>query len=168
MAPHSSTLAWKIPWTEESGRLQSMGSQRVGHDWATSLSLSLSECESWTRGAEELMFLNCGAGGDSWESLGQQRDQTSQSWGKSVLNIHWKDWWWSWSPNTLATWCESWIIRKDPDAGKDWKLEEKGMTEHEMIGWHHWPNGPPSLGDGEGQGSLVCSSSWGRKELDMT
>ena len=40
MAPHSSTLAWKIPWTEEPGRLQSMGSQRVGHDWATSLSLS--------------------------------------------------------------------------------------------------------------------------------
>ena len=42
MAPHSSTLAWKIPWTEEPGRLQSMGSQRVGYDWATSLSLSLS------------------------------------------------------------------------------------------------------------------------------
>ena len=42
MATHSSTLAWKIPWTEEPGRLQSMGSQRVGHDWATSLSLSLS------------------------------------------------------------------------------------------------------------------------------
>ena len=42
MAPHSSTLVWKIPWAEEPGRLQSMGSQRVGHDWATSLSLSLS------------------------------------------------------------------------------------------------------------------------------
>ena len=40
MAPHSSTLAWKIPWTEEPGRLQSMGLHRVGHDWATSLSLS--------------------------------------------------------------------------------------------------------------------------------
>ena len=39
MAPHSSTLAWKIPWMEEPGRLQSMGSQRLGHDWATSLSL---------------------------------------------------------------------------------------------------------------------------------
>ena len=42
MAPHSNTLAWKIPWTEEPGRLQSMGSQRVGHDWATSLSLLVS------------------------------------------------------------------------------------------------------------------------------
>ena len=40
MAPHSSTLAWTIPWTEEPGRLQSMGLQIVGHDWATSLSLS--------------------------------------------------------------------------------------------------------------------------------
>ena len=39
MAPHSSTLAWKIPWMEEPGRLQSMGSRRVGHDWVTSLSL---------------------------------------------------------------------------------------------------------------------------------
>ena len=43
MAAHSSTLAWKIPWTEEPGRLQSMGSLRVGHDWATSLSLSLTQ-----------------------------------------------------------------------------------------------------------------------------
>ena len=46
MAPHSSTLAWKIPWMEDPGRLQSMGSQRVGHDRATSLSLSLYEVAS--------------------------------------------------------------------------------------------------------------------------
>ena len=45
MAPHSSTLAWKIPWTEEPGILQSMGLQRFGHDWATSLSLSLLTCK---------------------------------------------------------------------------------------------------------------------------
>ena len=47
MAPHSSTVAWKIPWTEEPGRLQSMGLQRVGHDWATSLSLFT--CMHWRR-----------------------------------------------------------------------------------------------------------------------
>ena len=47
------------------------------------------------------MLLNCGVGEDSWESLGLQ-DQTNQSWRKSVLNIHWKDWCWSWSSNTLA------------------------------------------------------------------
>ena len=56
--------------------------------------------------AEELMLLNCGVGEDSWESLGLQGDQTSQSQRKSILNIHWKDWCWSWNSNTLATSCE--------------------------------------------------------------
>ena len=117
MATHSGVLAWKIPWTEETGRLQSMGSQRIGHDWATSPYLLLGRkavtnlgrilksrdmtlltkvclvkamvfpvvrygCESWTikrLSAKELMFLNWGIGEDSWESLGQQGDPTSQS-----------------------------------------------------------------------------------------
>ena len=52
------------------------------------------------------MPLNCSVGEDSWESLGWQRDQTSQSKMKSVLNIHWRDCCWGWSANTLATWCE--------------------------------------------------------------
>ena len=58
---------------------------------------------------------------------------------KSVLNICWRNWCWSWSWNTnaLATWC----IRKDPDAGKDWRQEEKGATEDEKVGWHHWLEG---------------------------
>ena len=47
------------------------------------------------------MLLNCGVGEDSWESLGLQGDSTSQSWRKWVLNIHWKDWYWRWSSNTL-------------------------------------------------------------------
>ena len=58
--------------------------------------------------------LNCGAGEDSWESLGQQREQTSQSLRKSTLNIHWKDWCLSWSSNTLATWCEEPTLWKRP------------------------------------------------------
>ena len=61
-------------------------------------------------------------------------------------------------------------IRKDLDAGKDWRQEEKGMTKDEMIGWHHQLNGhefEQALGD-EGQGSLECRSPWGRKELDVT
>ena len=49
------------------------------------------------------MLSNCGAGEDSWDSLGQLGGQTSQFYGKSTLNIHWKEWWWRWSPNTLAT-----------------------------------------------------------------
>ena len=83
----------------------------------------------------------------------------------SVLNIHWKKWCWSWNSNTLATWCE------DPDSGKDWRQEEKGMTEDEMVGWHHWLNGhefEQALGVGEGQRSLACCSLWGQKELDTT
>ena len=66
---------------------------------------------------------------------------------------------------------KNWLIGKDPDAGKDWRQEEKGMTEDEMIGWHHQLNGhifEPTPGDGEGQGSLACCSQWGCKELDMT
>ena len=51
------------------------------------------------------MLLNCGVGEGSWESLGQQGDQASQSKRKSVLNIHWKDWYWSWNSNTLETRC---------------------------------------------------------------
>ena len=62
-------------------------------------------------------------------------------------------------------------IRKDPDAGKDWRQEEKGMTEDEMVGWHHWLNRHEfelAPGDGERQGSLVCCHPWGHKESDMT
>ena len=61
------------------------------------------------------------------------------------------------------------FIRKDPDAGKDWKQEEKGATDEEMVGWHHWLNRhefEQTPGDSEGQGGLVCCSSWGLKESD--
>ena len=65
---------------------------------------------------------------------------------------------------------KSWLIRKVPDVGKDWR-QEKGMTEDNMVGWHHQLNGhefEQALGDGEGQGSLACCSPWGRKQSDMT
>ena len=59
-------------------------------------------------------------------------------------------------------------IKKDPDAGKDWR-QEKGTTEDEMVGWHHRFKGhKQTLGDGEGQGGLVCCRPWGCKESDMT
>ena len=66
---------------------------------------------------------------------------------------------------------KSWLIWEDPDARKDWGQEEKGMTEDEMVGWHNWLDGhgfgwTPGVGDG--QGGLVCCSSWGHKESDMT
>ena len=66
---------------------------------------------------------------------------------------------------------KGWLISKDPDAGKDWRQEEKEMTEDEMVVLHHWLNGhefEQAPGDGDGQGSLMCYSPWGHKELDMT
>ena len=66
---------------------------------------------------------------------------------------------------------KNWLIGKDPDAGKDWRQEEKGTTEGEMVGWHHQLNGHESeqaLGVGDGQGNLACCSPWGHKELDVT
>ena len=66
---------------------------------------------------------------------------------------------------------KSWLIGRDSDAGRDWGQEEKGITEDEMAGWHHRLNGHEfgwTLGVGDGQGGLVCCSSWGRKESDTT
>ena len=63
------------------------------------------------------------------------------------------------------------LIWKDPDAGKDWRQEEKGMTEDKVVWWHHWLSGRESEwtpGVGDGQGGLVCCSTWGHKESDAT
>ena len=75
------------------------------------------------------------------------------------------------APIFLPPDANSWLIGKDPDAGKDWGQEEKGATEDEMVGWHHQLNGhefEQSSGDDEGYGSLVCYSPLRRKELDKT
>ena len=75
---------------------------------------------------------------------------------------------------TLILWApdlKSRFTGKDPDAGKDWRQEEKGTTEDEIVGWHHWLYGhelEQSPGVDNGQGSQACCSPWGRKESDMT
>ena len=64
---------------------------------------------------------------------------------------------------------KDWVIGKDPDAGKDWRQEEKGTAGDEMVGCHHWLNGhefEQTPGGNEGQGSLVCCNPWGRRESD--
>ena len=100
-------------------------------------------CESWTLkklSTKELMLLNCGVGGDSWESLGLQGDPTihpkgNQSWifiGRTDAEAE--------TPILWPPDAKNWLIWKDPDAGKDWRQEEKGTTEDEMVGWNHQLN----------------------------
>ena len=75
------------------------------------------------------------------------------------------------TPILLPPHAKSWLIGKDPDAGKDWGQEEKGTTEDEMVGWHHRLNGHGfgwTLGVVDGQGGLACCGSWGCKELNRT
>ena len=121
--------------------------------------------------AEELMLSNSGAGEDSWESLGQQGDQTvntkgNQPWiftGRTDAEAE--------APVPWPSDAKSQLTGKGLNAGKDWRQEEKGATEDEMVGWHHWLNGhefEQTLANGEGQGSLVHCSPWGHKESDMT
>ena len=75
------------------------------------------------------------------------------------------------APILWPTDVKNWLIGKDPDAGKDWRQEEKRMTEDEMVGWYHWLNGhefEQALGAGDEQESLACCSPWSCKESDMT
>ena len=76
-----------------------------------------------------------------------------------------------WSNQAITPDAKHSLTGKDPDAGKDWGQEAKGSTEDKMVGWHHQLNGhefEQTLGDNEAQGSLVCYSPWGCKDLDMT
>ena len=113
--------------------------------------------------AEELMLLKCGVWEDSWESLGLQGDQSWVFIGRTDVETETPI---LWPPDVKC-----WLIGKDPNAGKDWRQEEKGTTEDEMVGWHHRLNEHEfdwTPGVGDGHGGLGCCGSWGRKESDMT
>ena len=84
------------------------------------------------------MLLNYGVGEDSWEPVGLQGDQTSPSLRKSVLNIHWKDWCWSWNSNPLATWCEELTHWKRPWCWERLKVGGEGDNR----GWDGWMASP--------------------------
>ena len=120
---------------------------------------------------EELMLLNCGVGEDSWHFLNSKEIQPvhpkgNQSWvffgrtdAKAETPI-------LWPPDA-----KNWLISIDPDAGKDWRWEEQGTTEDEMVGWGNWLDEQEfekTPGVGDGQESLTCCSPWGHKESDMT
>ena len=104
------------------------------------------------------MLLNCDAG----ESLGLQGDQPWLFIGRTDVEAETPI---LWPPDP-----KSWLIGKDPDPGKDWRQEEKGTAEEEMVGYYqfHGHEFEQALGDGEGQGSLAGCSPRGRKELDTT
>ena len=99
---------------------------------------------------------------------------------KEIQPVHSKDQSWVFigrtdveaeTPILWPPYVKNWLIGKDPDAGKNWRREEKGVTENEMAGWHHQLNGHEfglTLGVGDGQRGLVYCGSWGRKESDTT
>ena len=120
---------------------------------------------------KELILLNCGVGEDSCESIGLQEIQPVHPKGElSWVFIGRTDA----EAETPILWpphVKSWLIGKDPDAGRDWGQEEKGTTEDEMVGRHHRLNGHEfgwTLGVGDGKGGLVCCYSWGCQESDTT
>ena len=216
-------------WTGRPGVLRFMGSQRVGHNWATELnwtelkitadrdcsheikrhlllarkvmtnldnilksrditmptkvslvkaivisvvmygceSRTMKKAERWRIDAFELWcwrrLLRVPWTAKEIQPVHSKGDQPWDSFGrndaKAETPIHWP-------PHV-----KSWLIGKDSDAGRDWGQEEKGTTEDEMAGWHHWLDGRESewiLGVGDGQRGLACCDSWGRKELDTT
>ena len=131
-------------------------------------------CESRTvKKAEHwrMMLLNCSVGEDSESPLDCKEIQPVHSEGDQPWNFFGRN---DAKVETPVLWpphAKSWLIGKDSDAGRDWGQEEKGMTEDEMAGWHHWLNEHESEwtpGVGDGQGGLACCDSWGRKESDTT
>ena len=178
MAPHSSTPAWNIPWTEGPGGLQSMGSLRVGHDWSDLAAAAPSKksydkprlhitkqrhyfankdpsSESYGFSSSRVWMweLDCKEGWapKNWCFLTVVLEKTLESPlnCKEVQPVHPKGnqpWIFNGraEAETPVLWppdAKSQLIGKDPHAGKDWRWEEKRMTEEEMVGWHHRLNG---------------------------
>ena len=120
---------------------------------------------------KELMLLNCGIGEDFESPLDCKEIQPVHSKGDHSWVFFGRN---DAKAETTVRWpphVKSWLIGKDSDAGRDWGQEEKGTTEDEMAGWHHWLDRHEfewTPGVGDGQGGLVCCISWGHKESDTT
>ena len=168
MATHSSVLAWRIPGTGEPGGLPSMGSHRVGHDWsdlaaavAAAAVAAAARHAFWTVVLEKTLAspLDC-------KKIQPVHPKGDQSWvfiGRTDAEAE--------TPIFWPLNAKSWLIGKDPDAGRDWGPEEKGTTEDEMAGWHHRLDAHEfgwTPGVADGQGGLACCDSWSRKASDTT
>ena len=163
MATHSSILAWRIPWAEEPGGLWSIGSQRHRHDWSN-LAHTYASFANKGPSSESYGF----SSGHVWMwELDSKESWAVKNWcfwtvilektlespldSKEIQPVHLKgDQSWVFIGRTDAEaetpilWppdAKSQLIGKDPDAGKDWGQEEKGMAEDEVVRWHHWLNG---------------------------
>ena len=107
------------------------------------------------------MLLNCGAEEASWESLGLQGDQTSQSWKKSNLNIHWRDWCWRWSSN-FCTWCKELTHWKRSESWERLRAEEEGdqgWDKHHQLNGHEFEQARGDSGRTGGPGVLLSTGS---------
>ena len=189
MAAHFSVLAWRLPGTGEPGGLPSMGSHRVGHDW--------SDLAAAATAAVKTMVFPAVVYGCERTPLNYKESWVPKNWCfwtvvlektlespldcKEIQPVHPKgdqSWVFFWRTDAKAEtpilWppdVKNWLIGKDPDARKDWRQEEKGTTEDEVAGRHHWLDGlhfEQAPGVGDGQGSLACWSTWGCKESDTT
>ena len=129
-------------------------------------SWTIKKAECWKIDAFELVLEKTLESPLDWKEIQPVHPKRDQSWvfiGRTDVEAE--------TPILWPSDVKNWLIWKDPDPGKDWRREEKGTTEDEMVGWHHWLNGHGfgwTLGVGDGQGGLVCCNSWGRKELDTT
>ena len=85
------------------------------------------------------MLLNCGVGEDSWESIGLQSNQSVHPTGNQPWIFIWRTDAEAETPILRPPDAKNWLLGKDPHAGKGWRQEDKGMTDNEMVGWHHLP-----------------------------
>ena len=166
MAPHSSTLAWKIPWIEEPGGLQSMGSLRVGHNWLTSLSLFT--FMHWRKQWQPTPVFLPGEsrdGGAWWASVyGVAQSRTWLKWlSSSSSNVSWRSWRegvnhfsLEWSGRfTYDRWdLKSWSLKSGLELGRE-KASQQGRLSSEAEGWVPGQRGA--------EFALICSAAWGRR-----
>ena len=117
------------------------------------------------------MFLNCGIGEDHESPLNCKEIKPVNSKGNKSWIITGRTGAEAEVPTLWPTDAKNWLIGEDPDARKDWRQEEKGTAEDDMVRWHHWLGGhefEQTPGVGDGQGRLMHCSPWGHKELDLT
>ena len=159
MATHSGTLAWRIPWREEPGRLQSTGVAKSRTRLSYFTSLHFTSMYFWTVVLEKTLEspLDC----KEIQPVHSEGDQPWVFFGRTDAKAE--------TPSLWPPHVKRWLIGKDCESGRDWGPEEKRTIEDEKAGWHHQLIGREfewTPEDGVGQGGLACCHSWSCKESD--